>query len=198
MIVEVGFLLNKPFKYYHELLLKQGAINTFNCETRDIYWSNRSFDGLAECQIKAACIRYRCVKGLNQKEYPEIGHFQNYHIFNSAHDNSFPCLNYRFPLYEYIFQQSGWQKVFDTTKTDFQYQIGNMKSRIQLQNISGIGLVLYYDNPDLYHLDKREQRKALIDELNAYGFEFTYETLGIDKLRSLHTGDLCYSDNQAG
>ncbi len=69
---------------------------------------------------------------------------------------------------------------------DYQYSIRNIKSRIQLQYIEDIGLLLYYDNPDYYELSLDEQRKALIDELNSYGFEFDYETLGLDKLRILY------------
>ena len=36
-----------------------------------------------------------------------------------------------------------------------------MKNRIQLQDIKDIGLLLYYDNPDLYELSLEEQRKNL-------------------------------------
>ena len=76
--------------------------------------------------------------------------------------------------------------------------IGNMKSRIQLQDIDKIGLVLYYDNPDYYHLPLDEQRKELIDELNSYGFDFKYDELGTDKLRTLYHKEKKYSLNQNG
>ena len=46
-----------------------------------------------------------------------------------------------------------------------------MKSKIQLQEIKGIGLIWYYDNPDFYQLPFKEQRKKLVDEFNSYGFE---------------------------
>ena len=198
MIVEVGLLLDKPLEYYHEMLLQGGAINTFSCVTHDIYWSKTDFAELEEHQIKASCVRYRCVKGIEEKEYPALGDFQNYNIFDSDYDDNFTCQFHQLPLYELLFKQQGWKKVFDTTKRDYQYQIGNMKSRIQLQEVDNIGLVLYYDNPNLYNLPKSKQRKALIDELNTYGFEVSHETLGVDKLRSLHKGQLCFSDNQAG
>jgi hypothetical protein len=71
-----------------------------------------------------------------------------------------------------------------------------MKSRIQLQQIENIGLLLYYDNPDYYDMSLQEQRKALIDELNSYGFEFSYEQLGLDKLRTLYYNREMYSENQ--
>ncbi len=71
-----------------------------------------------------------------------------------------------------------------------------MKSRIQLQYIKDIGLLLYYDNPDLYELSLEEQRKKLIDELNNYGFDFKYSDLGLDKLRTLYYKKEMYSKNQ--
>lgn len=71
-----------------------------------------------------------------------------------------------------------------------------MKSRIQLQDIKDIGLLLYYDNPDLYELSLEEQRKKLIDELNNYGFDFKYSDLGLDKLRTLYYKKEMYSKNQ--
>ena len=73
-----------------------------------------------------------------------------------------------------------------------------MKSRIQLQDIENIGLLLYYDNPDYYELSFDEQRNALIDELNNYGFDFNYESLGLDKLRTLYYKKEMYSKNQNG
>lgn len=71
-----------------------------------------------------------------------------------------------------------------------------MKSRIQLQDIKDIGLLLYYDNLDLYELSLEEQRKKLIDELNNYGFDFKYSDLGLDKLRTLYYKKEMYSKNQ--
>ena len=40
-----------------------------------------------------------------------------------------------------------------------------MKSRIQLQIIKKIGLVVYYDNPDYYNFSLDKQRKLLLKEL---------------------------------
>lgn len=73
-----------------------------------------------------------------------------------------------------------------------------MKSRIQLQKIKKIGLVVYYDNPDYYHLSLDEQRLSLLKELNSYGFNFQDEDLGIDKLRTLYYGKEMFSKNQNG
>ena len=42
------------------------------------------------------------------------------------------------------------------------------------------------------------QRKKLIDDLNSYGFHFHYDTLGLDKLRTLYYGREMYSKNQNG
>lgn len=71
-----------------------------------------------------------------------------------------------------------------------------MKIRIQLQDIEKVGLLLYYDNSDYYELSLDEQRKALIDELNSYGFNFNYDILGLDKLRTLYYKKEMYNKNQ--
>lgn len=59
-------------------------------------------------------------------------------------------------------------------------------------------LVLEYDNPDYYHYPLEEQRKMLIDELNSYGFNFKYDDLGLDKLRTLYYKKEMFSKNQNG
>ena len=93
---------------------------------------------------------------------------------------------------------TGYFKVFDTVKKDYQYKSELMKSRIQLQVIKKIGLVVYYDNPDYYNFSLEEQRKLLIGELNSYGFNFKPNDLGIDKLRTLHYKKELFSKNQNG
>ena len=92
----------------------------------------------------------------------------------------------------------GYERIFDTTKIDYQYSIGDMKSRIQLQDITDVGLLLYYDNPDYYELPLEDQRNKLIDELNSYGFNFKYTDLGLDKLRTLYHKKEMFSKNQNG
>lgn len=73
-----------------------------------------------------------------------------------------------------------------------------MSSKIQLQQIEDIGLLVYYDNKDYYQFDLETQRKRLIDELNLYGFNIDYDVLGLDKLRTLYYGKEMYSKNQNG
>ena len=92
----------------------------------------------------------------------------------------------------------GYVKVFDTIKFDFQYCHSSMKSRVQLQNIKDVGLLVYYDNPDYYNEPLDEQRKLLFNELNSYGFDFKETDLGLDKLRTLYYKKEMFSKNQNG
>ena len=202
VVVEVGFKLEDDLNYYHNLLLSNGFDNVYNCETRDIYWSNKDFNGMSENEIKRCCVRFRWSKGFGGSLYendsfPRSG-FQNYLIFDNLAENSFMCPIDDLDEFEEKFKKYYWKRVFDTKKIDYQYSRGDMKSRIQLQEIEDIGLVLYYDNPDYYDLEFDEQRNKLIDELNSYGFNFKYNDLGIDKLRTLYFGKECYSKNQNG
>lgn len=73
-----------------------------------------------------------------------------------------------------------------------------MNSKVQLQEIDDIGLLVYYDNSIYYDLPLDEQRNKLIDELNSYGFDFSYDILGLDKLRTLYYKKEMFSKNQNG
>jgi hypothetical protein len=57
---------------------------------------------------------------------------------------------------------------------------------------------VYYDNSRYDDLPLDEQRKALLKELNTYGFDFAETDLGLDKLRTLYYGKPMYSKNQNG
>ncbi len=202
VVVEVGLKLEEDLNYYHNLLVSNGFDNVYNCETRDIYWSNKDFNGMSENEIKRCCVRFRWSKGFGGSLYENDSFaksgFQNYLIFDNLAENSFMCPIEDLDEFEEKFKKYYWKKVFDTKKIDYQYSKGDMKSRIQLQEIENVGLVLYYDNPDYYGLEVGEQRNKLIDELNSYGFDFNYNDLGIDKLRTLYFGKECYSKNQNG
>ena len=59
----------------------------------------------------------------------------------------------------------GYKKIFDTLKYDHHYYKDGMNSKIQLQEIKDIGLLVYYDNSIYYELSLEEQRRKLIAEL---------------------------------
>ena len=146
-IVEVGFPLKKQLIYYHEMLQKHGLKLVYACITHDLYFSkSTNFDGLTERQIKDKCVRLRMSDNkLNAKSFVKD-----------------ETVNRE----EQKLAKQGYTKVFDTVKFDFHYQKEGMKSRIQLQDILNLGLLVYYDNPNYYDFEPENQRKLLIDELN--------------------------------
>ena len=168
LVVEVGFLLNKKFIYYDKLLKNNGVSLVFKCTTHDIYFTKN-----------------KDFDGLTENQ-----------IKNSCIRLRNPQKKDKAKIKELL--NDGYIKVFDTTKKDFHYANANMKSRIQLQTIKNIGLVVYYDNPDYYEYPMEKQRELLIEELNSYGFNFTKNDLGIDKLRTLYYGKQLFSKNQNG
>ena len=176
LVLEVGFKLDKSLIYYHDMLIKNGLTLEFSCITHDIYYTNKNLEGLTENQMKNSCVRLRYCNGINKEitDKTELNQKESELI------------------------KTGYKKVFDTIKIDFQYCKQNMKSKVQLQDIKDIGLLVYYDNPDYYEFSLQEQRKKLIDELNSYGFNFKYNDLGIDKLRTLYYKKEMYSENQNG
>ena len=176
VVLEVGFKLDKSLIFYHDMLTKNGLTLDFSCITHDIYYTDKNLDGLTENQMKNSCIRLRYCDGINKEisDKTELDKKEKSLIEND------------------------YKKVFDTIKIDFQYCNQSMKSKVQLQDIKDIGLLVYYDNPNYYELPLKEQRKKLIDELNSYGFDFKYSDLGLDKLRTLYYGKEMYSENQNG
>ena len=168
LVVEVGFLLNNNFRYYDKLLKKNGLDLVFKCKTHDVYFT-KNIDFDGLTENQ---IKNSCVRLRNPKQKDKT------------------------KIKELL--DDGYTKIFDTTKKDYHYANKAMKSRIQLQIIKDVGLVVYYDNPDCYQYSLDKQRKMLIDELNSYGFNFKYDDLGIDKLRTLHYGKQLFSKNQNG
>jgi hypothetical protein len=188
LVVEVGFKLDNSFDYYDKLLKSNGLVNNYNVITHDIYYSNKDLDGMSENEMKNACIR---IRSCDNKKY-EI---QNNMIdeLNKKRVSKFFLKGFEKKLAKY-----GFKKIVDTIKKDHHYYKEGMNSRIQLQEIEGIGLLVYYDNSNYYELDLETQRNKLIDELNSYGFDFTYDTLGLDKLRTIYYKKEMFSKNQNG
>ncbi len=175
-IVEVGMPLQKHLIYYHDMLQKHGLKMVFACITHDLYYTkNANFDGLTENQIKNACVRLRVCNELNKK------------VISS---------NEKLLKQERELIKQGYKKAFDTIKLDLHYHKDGMTSRIQLQDIKDIGLLVYYDNKEYYNQPAKKQRQLLIEELNSYGFKFKQTDMGLDKLRTFYYGKKMYSENQ--
>ena len=188
LIVEVGIKLDKDFEYYDNLLKNNGLVNDFKVTTHDIYYTDKNLDGLSENEMKNACIRLRSGNNSNYKIQNNLIDDLDLKEVSSAELDDF----------ENRLDKLGYKKVFDTTKKDFHYYKDGMSSKVQLQQIEDIGLLVYYDNKDYYEFDLETQRKKLIDELNSYGFNFNYDILGLDKLRTLYYKKEMYSKNQNG
>ena len=188
LVVEVGFKLNNSFSYYNNLLKGHGLINDFNVLTHDVYYTNKNLNGLSENEMKTSCIRLRSCNN------------ENYHIQNNLLKEITKDVVNVEELAEFEKEISvfGYKKVFDTIKKDHHYCKEGMNSKVQLQEINNVGLLVYYDNSDYYEFDLDVQRNKLIDELNSYGFNFKYTDLGLDKLRTLYYGREMYSKNQNG
>lgn len=188
LIVEVGIKLDKDFEYYDSLLKSNGLINDFKVTTHDIYYTNKNLDGLSENEMKNACIRLRSGNNVNYKiQNNLINDFDVKEVSNNELND-----------FENRLAKFGYKKIFDTIKKDYHYYKNGMSSKVQLQQIENVGLLVYYDNKDYYEFDLETQRKMLIDELNSYGFDFSYDKLGLDKLRTLYYGKEMYSKNQNG
>ena len=188
MIVEVGIKLNKNLKYYDNMLKQYGFKNDFIVDTYDIYYTNKRLDSMSENEIKNSCIRLR---SCNDNKFEVQNNLLD--DIDIKEISSYDLDNFEDSLLKY-----GYKRIFDTKKKDYHYVKEGMSSKIQLQEIKDIGLLVYYDNPLYYNLPLEEQRKKLLNDLNLYGFNIKYDELGLDKLRTLYYKKEMFSKNQNG
>ena len=188
LILEVGIKLDKDVNYYDELLRNNGFNRIFETKIHDLYYTNQNLDGLTENEMKTACIR---IRGFGNEPYKVqnklLGEVTTQRVFQDELQE-----------FESELAKYGYKRVFDTFKDDYHYTKPGMTNRIQLQQIKDIGLLVYYDNSDYYEYDLETQRRKLIDDLNSFGFNFDYNVLGVDKLRTLYYHKEMYSKNQNG
>ena len=79
-IVEVGIKLNNDLEYYDKILREHGLVNDFYVQTHDIYYTNKSLDGLSEKEMKDACIRLRSCNNGDYDSNQIIYECDNCHI----------------------------------------------------------------------------------------------------------------------
>ncbi len=204
MQVEVGFKLDKELEYYRKMMEEHNSINVYNAEVRDIYYTRESLDNKSENEIKCSCVRIRQDRKLDYDLKPKGDwkySFQNLTLKNKS--TTFKISNKKLNSMTKdevinLLKKEGFKKVFDTKKLDIHYSIDGYNGDIQFQPVENIGLLVYYYNDDYIGMPFKEQRKKLIDELNLVGFNFSYDKLGLDKLRTFYYGKELYSDNQNG
>ena len=191
LVVELGLYLDRPYLYYEDILKQNGLKCVFECVTHDLYYTNNDFsniDNMTEKELKDVCIRVRKVNDGDYEIQNKILKEYKRKKIKSSKINKL----------EKEFKRYGYRKVFDTIKYDHQWYKEGMTTRVQLQETKDIGLLVFLDNKAYYEFDLENQRRKLIDELNSYGFNFNYDTLGLDKLRTLYYRKECFSNNQNG
>ena len=191
LVVELGLYLDRPYLYYENILKQNGLKCVFECVTHDLYYTNNDFsniDNMTEKELKDVCIRVRKVNDGDYEIQNKILKEYKRKKIKSSKINKL----------EKEFKRYGYRKVFDTIKYDHQWYKEGLTTRVQLQETKDIGLLVFLDNKAYYEFDLENQRRKLIDELNSYGFNFNYDTLGLDKLRTLYYRKECFSKNQNG
>lgn len=109
--------------------------------------------------------------------------------------NEFPiCMECEFIEYQYKTREEfAIAEVFANSYSEIRYKIYyNYLTPEKLKSL------LEQENKKFYHLPLDQQHKALLKELNSYGFDFKENDLGVDKLRTLYYGKKMYSKNQNG
>lgn len=187
--VEAGFKVKESKEEAEKILLDNGFVNTFKtAHTRDVYFGKDiEIEGKSEEEIKRSMVRLRGFEtfenlGLLGDEYPEGKYKAD---FKTALDICNKLL------------ANGFEVIIDTEKTDWVYKKGRCWH--QLQVIKNIGLVDYIYNEEIFDKGYSEQQQfdLLHQQMTDLGFHLEYD-LGIDKLRSLLSGQIQFSTNQIG
>ena len=186
--VEIAFKVKQKQSKCEKLLKKVGYELFWKAKTRDLYFTKIELSlDMSEQELKFACVRIRNSNGGYSVD--------NFSVFDNSKPDKFKCDKIK--AYEIVemLLENGYKKVFDTSKTDYVYKKGN--SYHQLQNIDGIGLLDYAYDEDIKDLQEEKQFEILSKEMEDIGIELEYKE-GIDKLRTLLLGKLCFSKNQNG
>ena len=187
--VEAGFKVKESKEESEKILLDNGFVNTFKtAHTRDVYFGkNLEFDGKSEEESKRSMVRLRGFETFENlqlfgDEYPEGKYKAD---FKTALDICNKLL------------ANGFEVIIDTEKTDWVYKKGRCWH--QLQEIKNIGLADYVYNEEIFDKGYSEQQQfdLLHHQMTDLGFHLEYD-LGIDKLRTLLTGQIQFSTNQIG
>lgn len=187
--VEAGFKVKESKEEAEKILLDNGFVNTFKtAHTRDVYFGKDiEIEGKSEEEIKRSMVRLRGFETFENlqllgEKYPEGKYKAD---FKTALDICNKLL------------ANGFEVIIDTEKTDWVYKKGRCWH--QLQEIKNIGLVDYVYNEEIFDngLTEQEQFDLLHQQMTDLGFHLEYD-LGIDKLRTLLTGQIQFSTNQIG
>ena len=187
--VEAGFKVRESKEEAEKILLDNGFVNTFKtAHTRDVYFGKDiEIEGKSEEEIKRSMVRLRGFETFENlqllgDEYPEGKYKAD---FKTALDICNKLL------------ANGFEVIIDTEKTDWVYKKGRCWH--QLQEIKDIGLVDYIYNEEIFDKGYSEQQQfdLLHTQMTDLGFHLEYD-LGIDKLRSLLSGQIQFSTNQIG
>ncbi len=187
--VEAGFKVRESKEEAEKILLDNGFVNTFKtAHTRDVYFGKDiEIEGKSEEEIKRSMVRLRGFETFENlwllgEESPEGKYKAD---FKTALD----ICN--------LLLKNGFDVIIDTEKTDWVYKKGRCWH--QLQEIKDIGLVDYVYNEEIFDkgYSEKEQFDLLHTQMTDLGFQLEYD-IGIDKLRTLLTGQIQCSTNQIG
>ena len=79
--------------------------------------------------------------------------------------------------------KQGYKKIYTDEKTDWVYKkFDEEKMYFQIQDIQDNCLIIAYDNENYYNLDRKEQRKKLISDVEKYGIEIM-DTANVDRFK---------------
>ena len=187
--VEVGFKIKETKEEAEKILLANGFVNTWKtAKTRDVYFGKDiNFTNKTEEEIKRSLVRCRGFET-----------FENLQLLDSNFTEGKHKVDFKTALdYCNRLLASGFDIIFDTEKTDWIYKKGRCWH--QLQEIKDIGLVDYVYNEEIFGkgYSEEEQFNLLRQQMQDLGFNLEYK-LGVDKLRTLYSGEFKFSINQIG
>lgn len=203
-ITEVNFKLDDNIEKYCQLLSYHNIPNTLIIGKHDIYWTKSDLGDKTESEMESLCTilrRHKIIGGTNHKEKRLFGLINNNEKNKMWYENldTFGFNKQDSKLFNGIFTNDstmnktidlinsrGYRKVFDLNYIEYQFTVPSSNAIIKLKKINNLGLICSFSNSNLSTLPQDMQKSRLIEDLNSYGFDITYNNKQIEVLKSLY------------
>ena len=173
IVEEIEIPINGNKNDIERTLLNNNFVIFYKVLTISDYYLPINEEVLNHYKLKEKCKRIRYVEPV----YKFKNQWQDYKDWIKHYDIN-ECVKEEKSIID-----EGYKKIYTDIKTDYVYK--NMEDDnmyFQIQDIKNDCLIIAYDNKKYYNLDRKEQRKRLIQDVIKYGIEILKED-NIDRFK---------------
>lgn len=176
------------FEEWKDEMRIAGFENICTTGIEERYYCDKDISNMTENEIEVICLKaskncngFSIQNNDSLKKRIDVDHLTEEEKELILKDSiSFDEIDY----YEKCLLELGYEKKIVCKEQHYYYQNKEDNVIIELQKVEGIGLLLYYDNPQYFNMSIDEQKKQLISDLSYnYGFDIPEDCINFDKLR---------------